>query len=123
MAVTPKQLVTAATQALNDGKAVDITVLDVRKLTSMADYMVIATGRSSRQVQALAGHVADAARALKQKPIGVEGEETSEWVLVDLGDVIVHVMQAETREFYQLEKLWEPLPRSRKSRVSAELEA
>jgi ribosome-associated protein len=123
MAVTPKQLVTAATKALDDGKAVDITVLDVRKLTSMADYMIVATGRSSRQVKALAGHVADAARALKQKPLGVEGEETSEWVLVDLGDVIVHVMQAETREFYQIEKLWEPLPRTRKSKSGVEAEA
>jgi ribosome-associated protein len=120
MAVTPKQLVTLATTALDDGKAVDIKVLDVRKLTSMTDYMVIATGRSSRQVKALAGHVADAARAIKQKPLGIEGEEASEWVLVDLGDVIVHVMQAETRDFYQIEKLWEPPPRTRKTKAEAE---
>ena len=106
MAVSPKQLLTAATTALDDGKAVDIKVLDVRKLTSMADYMVVATGRSSRQVRALAEHVAEAARKFKNRPLGMEGEEASEWILVDLGDVIVHVMQAETREFYQLEKLW-----------------
>lgn len=115
MAVKPKELLTAATKALDDGKALDIKVLDVRKLTSMADYMVIATGRSSRQVKALADHVADAARALKVKPLGIEGEQASEWILVDLGDIIVHVMQAETREFYQLEKLWTPAPRARKA--------
>lgn len=120
MAVTPKQLVTAASKALDDGKALDIKILDVRKLTSMTDYMVVATGRSSRQVKALADHVADAARALKQKPLGVEGQESSEWILIDLGDVIVHVMQAETRDFYQLEKLWEMTPQIRKSKAAAE---
>jgi len=111
----PKELLDAALKALDDGKAVDIKTLDVRKLTSMADYMVIATGRSSRQVKALADHVVEAARVLKQRPLGVEGEQASEWILVDLGDVIVHVMQAETREFYQLEKLWAPPPRARKT--------
>ncbi|MGH8597680.1 MAG: ribosome silencing factor [Gammaproteobacteria bacterium] len=115
MAVTPKQLLTATTKALDDGKAVDIKVLDVRNLTSMTDYMVFATGRSSRQVKALAGHVADAARTLQQRPLGVEGEEAAEWVLIDLGDVIVHVMQSETREFYQVEKLWETPPHARKT--------
>jgi ribosome-associated protein len=120
MAVKPKELVTVATKALDDGKALDIKVLDVRKLTSMADYMVVATGRSSRQVKALAGHVADASRELGVRPLGIEGEQASEWVLIDLGDVIVHVMQAETREFYQLEKLWAPPPRARKVAAAAE---
>ncbi|MBI2801374.1 MAG: ribosome silencing factor [Gammaproteobacteria bacterium] len=124
MAVSPKQLLTATTTALDDGKAVDIKVLDVRKLTSMADYMVVATGRSSRQVRALAEHVAEAARELKNRPLGMEGEEASEWILVDLGDVIVHVMQAETREFYQLEKLWgAPKPRARADKVAAKAAA
>ena len=120
MALKPKELLAVANQALEDGKAVDIKVLDVRKLTSIADYMVIATGRSSRQVKALADHVATAARALKEKPLGIEGEQAAEWILVDLGDVIVHVMQAQTREFYQLEKLWAPVPRERKPKVVAE---
>lgn len=120
MALKPKELLTVANQALEDGKAVDIQVLDVRKLTSMADYMVIATGRSSRQVKALADQVTAAARARGEKPLGIEGEQAAEWVLVDLGDVIVHVMQAETREFYQLEKLWGPSPRERSLQVAAE---
>jgi len=119
-ALKPKDLVNAATKALDDGKATDIKVLDVRKLTSMADYMVIATGRSSRQVKALTDHVVEAARELKQKPLGVEGEQAAEWILIDLGDVIVHVMQAETRAFYQLEKLWAPPPRARKAAAAAE---
>ncbi len=120
MALKPKDLLEVANQALEDGKAVDIKVLDVRKLTSMADYLVIATGRSSRQVKALADQVTEAARAAKEKPLGVEGEQAAEWILVDLGDVIVHVMQAQTREFYQLEKLWGPPPRVRKPKVAAE---
>lgn len=107
MAVTPRKLLDVVTAALDDGKAEDVKVLDVRKLTSIADFMVVATGRSSRQVKALADRVVDAARKRKVRPVGTEGEETSEWVLVDLGDVIVHLMQPETRGFYQLEKLWE----------------
>ncbi len=118
--VKPKDLLNVALQALEDGKAVDVKFIDVRKLTSVADYMVIATGRSSRQVKALADHVADAARAVGNKPIGIEGEQASEWVLVDLGDVIVHTMQAEAREFYQLEKLWTPLPRTRQTKIAAD---
>ena len=119
MAVTSKHLLNLAVTTLEDGKAVDIKTLDVRKLTTMTDYMVVATGRSSRQVKALAEHVAEVARANKHKPLGVEGQQASEWVLVDLGDVIVHVMQAEAREFYQLEKLW-AAPRSRKAKEVTE---
>ncbi len=119
MPVKPKVLLEAVTKALDDGKAVDIKVLDVRKLTSMTDYMVVATGGSSRQVKALSDQVAEAARALKQKPLGTEGQQAAEWILVDLGDVICHVMQAETREFYQIEKLWAPPPRARKARADA----
>lgn len=121
MPVKPKVLLEAVTKALDDGKAVDIQILDVRKLTSMTDYMVVATGRSSRQVKALSEHVTEAAGLLKQKPLGVEGQEAAEWILIDLGDVICHVMQAETREFYQLEKLWmpAPAPRTRKTKSAA----
>jgi ribosome-associated protein len=119
MAVTSKQLVNLAVKTLEDGKAENIQTLDVRKLTTMADYMVIATGRSSRQVKALAEHVAEAARQIKHRPLGIEGEQAAEWVLVDLADVIVHVMQAEAREFYQLEKLWEA-PRQKKAKTAAE---
>jgi len=113
MAVTPRKLLDLVTDALDDGKAEDIKSFDVSTLTSIADFMVVATGRSSRQVKALAERVADAARKRKVKPLGMEGEQTSEWVLVDLGDVIVHVMQPETRAFYQLEKLWDSVPAPR----------
>lgn len=121
MAVTPRKLLDLVTDALDDGKAEDIKAFDVSTLTSIADFMVIATGRSSRQVKALADRVADAARKKKVKPLGVEGEQTSEWVLVDLGDVIVHVMQPETRAFYQLEKLWDsaPAPRAKPAAKAA----
>ncbi len=124
MAVTPRKLLDLVTDALDDGKAEDIKSFDVSTLTSIADFMVVATGRSSRQVKALAERVADAARKRKVKPLGMEGEQTSEWVLVDLGDVIVHVMQPETRAFYQLEKLWDSVPAPRaKPAATAPVEA
>ena len=109
-------LATRIEAALDDGKAVDIRVLDVRKLTVITDYMIIASGRSSRQVRALAQRAMATAKELGSTVIGIEGERESEWVLVDLGGVVVHVMQAETRAFYQLEKLWE-------QRAPAQIEA
>ncbi|MBI2379623.1 MAG: ribosome silencing factor [Gammaproteobacteria bacterium] len=92
---------------LSDLKAQAVLALDVRKLTSIADAMIIATGTSNRHVKALADNVVEGAKEAGVPPIGVEGEKSGEWVLVDLGDVIVHIMQPETREFYQLEKLWD----------------
>ena len=92
---------------LADLKAQAVLALDVRKLTSIADAMIIATGTSNRHVKALADNVVEGAKEAGVPPIGVEGEKSGEWVLVDLGDVIVHIMQPETREFYQLEKLWD----------------
>ncbi len=93
--------------ALEDLKGVDIKVLDVSAKTSMTDILVIAGGSSSRQVNALAGHVVEKAKEAGCRPLGVEGDEQgSGWVLVDLGDVVVHVMLPETRDFYNLEKLW-----------------
>ncbi|NIV18602.1 MAG: ribosome silencing factor [Woeseiaceae bacterium] len=100
------QLSTLVIDALDDIKAKDITRLDVRDMTTVTDYMVIASGTSNRHVQALADNVAEKAKAAGQKPIGVEGEEGSEWVLLDLQDVLVHVMLPKVREFYNLEKLW-----------------
>ena len=85
-------------------------MIDVSALTTITDYMVIASGRSSRQVKALTARVVEAARDRGVKPIGIEGETTGEWVLIDFGDVIVHTMQPETRAFYQLEKLWDQRP-------------
>ena len=95
-----------AVDALEDLKAMDIVRLDVRKLSDFTDYMVIANGRSARQVAALAENVVARAKEAGEMPMGVEGLRGGEWVLVDLCDVVVHVMQPEVREFYQLEKLW-----------------
>jgi ribosome-associated protein len=91
---------------LDDAKSRDVTVVDVRGKTQMTDFMVVASGTSERHVRSIAGHVAEEAKKQENAPIGVEGEDVGEWVLVDLGDVVVHVMKPQTREFYQLEKLW-----------------
>lgn len=92
---------------LDDGKGVDIRVIDVRGKTSITDYMVIASGTSDRHARSLADQVAEKSKAGGVQPLGVEGQAGGEWVLVDLGDVIVHVMKPQIREFYQLEKLWQ----------------
>lgn len=93
--------------ALADMKAVDVRVLDVRGMSDVADFMVIASGTSDRHLRSIADRVVQMAKAAGQRPIGVEGEQQGEWVLVDLPDVMVHVMLPRTREFYQLEHLWE----------------
>jgi ribosome-associated protein len=103
-----------ATKTLDDMKGVDIVTIDVRTLTSITDYMVICTGRSTRQVKALAEGVAVQAKEMKVTNVRTEGE--SEWVLVDLGDVVVHVMLATTRSFYSLEDLWEPVKELREQK-------
>lgn len=93
-------------QLLDDAKAQNVVVLDVRKISSIADFMVVATGTSTRHVSAVADNLIDSLKKEGVRAWGVEGQDTGEWVLVDFGDVIVHIMQAETRDFYQLEKLW-----------------
>lgn len=104
--MTIDQLKQLAIDALEDLKAVDITVLDVRGKTTVTDWVVIATGSSSRHVKSAANNVIAEARKAGQSVLGSEGEADGEWVLVDLGDVIVHVMQQQVREFYDLESLW-----------------
>ena len=101
-----EQLKDIAVDALEELKAVDIKVLDVRNMTSVTDYMVVASGTSSRHVNSIAHNVVEEARKNGCKPLGVEGERDGEWTLVDLGDVVVHVMKPEIRDFYSLEKLW-----------------
>ncbi len=96
-----------ALAALDEIKAIDVRVLDVRPLTDITDFMIIASGRSNRQVRALADEVVAEATLRGVRPLGVEGQQQAEWVLVDLGDVVVHVMQPATRDFYQLERLWD----------------
>ena len=95
-----------AVTALEELKAENIVVLDVSARASFTDTMIFASGKSTRHVSSIAGSVIDAAKAASMPPIGVEGETVGEWVLVDLGDAIVHVMLPDTRVFYDLEKLW-----------------
>lgn len=112
-------LTRAVMTALEDLKALDIRVLDVRELTTITDTMIIASGTSDRHVKALADRVREGARAAGQTPLGVEGEREGDWVLVDLGDVVVHVMRPPVRDFYQLEKLWDMREEHGAARVDA----
>jgi len=105
--------------ALEDIKAEDIEVLDVTKMTDVTDFMIIATGKSTRQVKALANEVAMQAKAAGHQPLGVEGEDVGEWALVDLGDVIAHIMTPQTRSTYNLEKLWQ-VPENTDQQAAAE---
>lgn len=93
-------------KALEDMKGIDLTVIDIVGKSSIADAMVVVTGTSQRHVRSLAESVRLSAKDAGHPPLGVEGDDASDWVLVDLGDVIVHVMTEEKREFYSLEKLW-----------------
>ena len=101
--------------ALEDLKAQDIRVLDVRGMTTVTDLMVIAGGTSTRHVKALSDNVVEAAKKHGVRPLGVEGEREAEWVLVDLGDVVVHLMLPRVRDFYNLEKLWSVTAEARTS--------
>ncbi|HET7262816.1 MAG TPA: ribosome silencing factor [Casimicrobiaceae bacterium] len=103
-----------AIDALEDIKAREIKVLDVRKQTSLYDSLIIASADSARQAKALAQHVRDRLKESGATILGVEGEQTGEWILVDAGVLVVHVMQPAVRSYYNLEELWTPPPRTRK---------
>jgi ribosome-associated protein len=102
-----KLLVNTIVAALEDIKAHDIKVLDVTKITAMFDFIIIASADSSRQTKALANNVQEKVKAAGGSIYSVEGEQTGEWLLVDVGDVVVHIMQPTVREYYNLEALWE----------------
>ncbi|HUK02926.1 MAG TPA: ribosome silencing factor [Steroidobacteraceae bacterium] len=106
-AVAVQELVTAA---LTDMKATHINVLDVRKVTDVVDTMIFASGTSDRHVRSIADRVIEKVKAAGMRPFGVEGKRDGEWVLVDLHDVVLHVMLPRVREFYGLERLWEMPP-------------
>lgn len=115
----PRQLCELAVAALEDSKGENIEVLDLTDRSTFADYMIVASGNSSRQVKAMADRLVQRAKAAGCPPLGVEGDREAEWVLVDLADVVVHLMLPQTRAFYNLEKLWSAPPATRSSSAQA----
>ena len=110
---SPQQLLELIEQSLDDDKAIDIVSIDLTGKSIIADAMVVASGASVRQVGAMADHLREKLKAAGIKGISIEGLENCDWVLIDSGDVIVHLFRPEVREFYNLEKLWsEALPES-----------
>lgn len=97
---------------LDDSKAEDITVIDLQGKSSVADYMIVASGQSSRQVAGLAGKVSDLVKPMIDGPFRIEGLNEGDWVLMDCGDIIVHIFRPEVREFYNIEKIWEVTEKS-----------
>ncbi len=108
--MTSKKLRDHVVRALEDLKGREIVALDVSRATSVTDYMVIVTGTSNRHVKALVDNVLETSKARGIPTFGVEGRESMDWVLLDLGDVVVHVMLQQAREFYDLERLWSEVP-------------
>ena len=103
----PQTLLRIVNSALEDMKAVNVKVMDVRGLTDIADVMVVASGNSDRHVRSIADRVIEMAKQSGFRPLGVEGAREGEWVLVDLQDIVLHVMLPRVREFYSLERMWE----------------
>lgn len=108
-----EELVKLAIAALEEIKAQDITTIDVRGKTSITDFMLIASGTSSRHVKSLVDNVLEKVKEQGVRPIGTEGMDTGEWALLDLGDIVVHVMLPTARQFYDLERLWQGAEQSR----------
>lgn len=97
-------------ESLDDLKGLDVRTINVTQVSDVTDFMILASGTSNRHVRSLVNRVTEDLKESGVSPLGVEGRETSEWVLVDYGDIVVHVMQAEARSFYDLERLWGDLP-------------
>jgi len=109
-------------QSLQDIKGKDIECIDVRELSDVMDFLIIVTGTSNRHVKSMANNLIEDAKESSIRPIGVEGMDGGEWVLVDYGDVVVHLMQQSAREFYELEKLWSTEPSTRKQKADNQVE-
>ena len=105
-AAAPKTLLEVIEKTLDDGMAEDVVVIDLNGKSSIADYMVIASGRSGRQLGAMADHLSVKLKALGIKHVGIEGAATGDWLLLDGGDIIVHLFRPEVRQIYNLEKMW-----------------
>jgi ribosome-associated protein len=112
---TSEDLLATVLKSLTDDKAEDIVQIDLRGKTSFGDYMVICSGRSTRQVAAISDKLAQTMKETFGLSPRIEGKDTGDWVLIDTGDVIVHVFRPEVREFYQLEKMWQPLAAERQA--------
>ena len=110
------KLTKAAVAALEDIKARDIVVMDVKKMTALFDWVIVASADSNRQTRALSSHLQEKMKALGAQVHSVEGERSGEWVLVDLGSIVVHIMQPAIRQYYNLEELWAPPSRPRRRR-------
>ena len=116
----PEEVKQLVIDALDDLKAINTVSLDVSQLTDVMDFLVIASGSSNRHVKSLASNVSMEAKKQGVRPLGIEGEQAGEWVLVDFGSVVVHVMLPATRDFYDLERLWvSPEPEAEQEPTSA----
>jgi ribosome-associated protein len=115
--VSSEVLLAKILESVDDDKAEDVVQIDLRGRSDMADYMVICSGRSSRQVAAISEKLVDRLKTDFGRLCRIEGKETGDWVLIDAGDVIVHVFRPEVREFYQLEKMWLPSAAERAAQV------
>jgi ribosome-associated protein len=108
-----EEKIKAVVAALEDVKAVDITVIDTSKLSPLFECMIVASAQSTRQTKALADNVEKKLKELKEEPLSVEGQQSGEWILVDFGEVLVHIMQPAVRAYYNLEELWSVQPKQR----------
>jgi len=108
---TSKEKAFLCARALLDRKAIDLVIIEVGNLSSFTDYFLICSGNSDRQVQAIASHIEEKMSKQGIRPLGVEGKREGRWILLDYGDVIVHVFYRPAREFYDLERLWSEAPR------------
>ena len=108
--VAPRAMADLVVDAASDTKGEDILVLNVSEVTTIADLFVIVSGRGERQVQAIADEIVEKAKAAGRQPVGIEGYTAGRWILIDLGDVVVHAFVPEERELYRLERLWGDAP-------------